>query len=300
LWLARAVLLLVLLAAPASAQVFEDVGTRARGMGGAFVALADDATATWWNPAGLAVGPLFTGIVERGFPTDPNQNTALGVAFAVPSLGLSYYRVRIGAVPVPDPAGSVASGRQDQTAAVFLPTFLINQVGATVGQSAGGHLVLASTLRLVHADQTRFDLDIGTMVKFGSLRLGAVLKHVHAPELTVDGTRVGFNRQGRVGVAYAPAPNPALSVNAAFDADLTTTETAFGNARHLAGGAELWVRQRVGLRGGISVNTIDVLRRSFSAGASAAVQKGVFLDARITRGDDEVLEGWGFDLRLTF
>jgi len=26
----------------------------------------------------------------------------------------------------------------------------------------------------------------------------------------------------------------------------------------------------------------------------------VFLDARITRGDDEVLEGWGFDLRLTF
>jgi hypothetical protein len=299
--LAGAVLLLVFLAErPASAQIFEDVGTRARGMGGAFVALADDATATWWNPAGLALGPLFTGIVERDFPADPNEGTALGVAFAVPSLGLSYYRVRIGAVPPSDPAGSAASSRQDQGAVISRPTFLINQVGATLGQSVGGHLVLASTLKLVHADQTRGDLDIGTMVKFGSLRIGAVLKHVHAPDLTVDGTRVGFDRQGRVGIAYAPAPNPVLSVNAAIDADVTTTATAFGNARHLAGGAEVWVRRRVGVRGGFSVNTIDDLRRSLSAGASAAVQKGVFLDARVTRGDDEVLQGWGFDLRLTF
>ena len=29
------------------------VGARALGMGGAFVAVADDATATYWNPAGL-------------------------------------------------------------------------------------------------------------------------------------------------------------------------------------------------------------------------------------------------------
>jgi hypothetical protein len=37
----------------ASAQSFEAVGPRARGLGGAFTAVADDATATWWNPAGL-------------------------------------------------------------------------------------------------------------------------------------------------------------------------------------------------------------------------------------------------------
>jgi hypothetical protein len=295
------VLIAVFLAGrPASAQLFEDVGTRARGMGGAFVALADDATATWWNPAGLAVGPLFTGIVERGFQTDPYEGTTLGVAFAVPSLGLSYYRVRVGAVPASGAAGSAASGRQDQGVAASLPTFVINQVGATVGQSVGKHLVLASTLKLVHADETRADLDIGTMVKFGSVRFGAVWKHLHAPDLTIDGNRVGFDRQARVGFAYAPAPNPVLTVNAAIDADVTTTATAFGNARHLAGGAELWVRQRVGVRAGISVNTIDDLRRSWSAGASAAVQKGVFLDARVTRRDDEVLQGWGFDLRLTF
>ena len=32
------------------------VGTRASGMAGAFVAVADDATAVYWNPAGVATG----------------------------------------------------------------------------------------------------------------------------------------------------------------------------------------------------------------------------------------------------
>ena len=38
--------------------MYEIVGTRAQGMAGAFVAVADDATATWWNPAGIATGAL--------------------------------------------------------------------------------------------------------------------------------------------------------------------------------------------------------------------------------------------------
>ena len=46
---------------PASlhAQTFGGVGTRAEGMGGAFVAVADDASAVYWNPAGIATGATF-------------------------------------------------------------------------------------------------------------------------------------------------------------------------------------------------------------------------------------------------
>ena len=138
------------------------------------------------------------------------------------------------------------------------------------------------------------------MVKFGRWRAGAVLKHLHEPDLTIDGTRVGFDRQMRVGMAFAQLPGPSVSLNAAIDADLTTSPTAFGNARHVAGGAELWMRRRLGVRTGISVNTIDELRRSFSVGASTAARSGVFIDARVTRGDDEATRGWGFDLRMTF
>ena len=49
---------LTAVAAPAGAQIVESVGSRALGMGGAFVAVASDSTATWWNPAGLAAGPF--------------------------------------------------------------------------------------------------------------------------------------------------------------------------------------------------------------------------------------------------
>ena len=56
----------VVLPPPARAQIYETVGTRAQGMGGAFVAVADDATATWWNPAGLATGAYFSTVIERG------------------------------------------------------------------------------------------------------------------------------------------------------------------------------------------------------------------------------------------
>ncbi len=39
---------------------------RAQGMGGAFVGVADDATASWWNPAGLATGAYFNVVIEKG------------------------------------------------------------------------------------------------------------------------------------------------------------------------------------------------------------------------------------------
>src|SRR6267143_6224513 len=57
----------------ARAQRYEDIGVRAQGMAGAFVAVADDATATWWNPAGLATGAFFNGIVEYDRQQEPRE-----------------------------------------------------------------------------------------------------------------------------------------------------------------------------------------------------------------------------------
>ncbi len=48
----------------ASAQSFDLAGTRAKGMAGAFVAVADDGTATWWNPAGIANTLVFDGVAD--------------------------------------------------------------------------------------------------------------------------------------------------------------------------------------------------------------------------------------------
>jgi hypothetical protein len=285
------------LARPVSAQIYETVGIRAQGMAGAFVAVADDSTATWWNPAGLATGAYFSGVVEHRSGEGASDEGTLGVSFMVPSLGLSYYRLRVGAVPLAASGASAPGDRPDQ--GTGLPSFVINQLGVTTGQSLGRYLVVASTAKLVIADQLRGDLDLGAIVKAGSVRLGISAKNLAAPDLTADDVPVEHTRQVRVGVAYVPGARRGLAFIAAADADLTSTRTAAGDVRHVAGGAEVSAG-RLGLRGGVSVNTIAEPRPSFSAGASFAVLKGTYLDAHVTRGDDDAMKAWGFALRVTF
>ena len=48
----------------ASAQSFDLAGTRAKGMAGAFVAVADDDAATWWIPAGISNTLIFDGVAD--------------------------------------------------------------------------------------------------------------------------------------------------------------------------------------------------------------------------------------------
>src|SRR3989304_4469026 len=74
------------LPAVAGAQTFGGIGTRAEGMGGAFVAVADDASAVYWNPAGIATGATFDFQVSGGPST-------LFVGASMPVVGLSFYRM---------------------------------------------------------------------------------------------------------------------------------------------------------------------------------------------------------------
>src|SRR5262245_38248881 len=150
----------VVWAAPADAQLFESVGTRAQGMGGAFVAVADDATASWWNPAGLATGAFFNAVLEYNVSREPRYaRDAAGrpvatrahdvryIATAYPALGLSYYRVQVSEISPASATAVVGPGRQDPGAA--LRSLVLNQFGTTIGQSIGNHFVIASTVKLV-------------------------------------------------------------------------------------------------------------------------------------------------------
>src|SRR3954470_216590 len=106
----------------ASAQTFESVGVRAQGLGGAFVAVAGDATASWWNPAGLATGAYLSSVVEHVRLTTPANPPASGPAsrtaagdFAIsfPALGLSYYRLRVSEIADPGSTVAAPGNRQD-------------------------------------------------------------------------------------------------------------------------------------------------------------------------------------------
>lgn len=328
---------LVFLLVPARfvhAQIFESVGTRAQGMGGAFVAVADDATATWWNPAGLATGAYFSSVLEWGAIDDPGSPSASGparrdqsngFAVALPSLGLSYFHLRASEVlPLPGTTAGTDSGRQDQEAAgVGLRSISYNRFGATIGQSIGRHLVIASTLALLnggigaatvppsadnveHASEldtdskTVGDMDLGAMVKAGVLKLGVTVKHVAEPHLGSGSLEVALERQARAGIAVVTevGKNP---LTFAGDVDLTKTPTVNGDAQHIAGGAELFAaKKRIGLRGGVSANLVGETRTAASAGASVALKTGFYVDGAWTFGNDTTRSGWSASIRATF
>jgi hypothetical protein len=279
---------------PASAQIYESIGIRAQGMSGAFVAVSDDATTTWWNPAGLASGGYFNGIIEFDRVETPASTRARAVAFNIPSLGLSYYRLALNGMRPVDPTGSASASREDQG--------VLSQFGATVGQSVGRHLIVGSTLKLVHAlGETHADLDAGAMAAFGRMRLGVAVKNLRTPDFSEGDRRFELFRQVRAGASVKAGPPNRAEITAAIDADLTTTPTAAGDERHLATGVEAWLGNRsVGLRAGVGMNTIGESRRSGSVGVSVGLRGGFYLDGQLTRGSDQARNGWGLALRVTF
>src|SRR6516165_6402928 len=132
------------LAAPVGAQPADVVGIRAQGMAGAFTAVADDATASWWNPAGMAGGAYFNALFDSGTHREPPEDrtpagdpqramrdSATTFAVAYPALGLSYYRLRISGMQPQISTGTGAGVRQEGGATeVRLRTMVLNQFSA--------------------------------------------------------------------------------------------------------------------------------------------------------------------------
>jgi hypothetical protein len=264
-------------------------------MGGAFTAVADDATATWWNPAGLAGGAYFSAIFEYAHPTDRPGRGLRGVSLGFPALGLSYYRLPLSQIQ-PTTSTVATSGSREELSRLSV-------YGATVGQSIGKHLVLGSTVKLLRAGETKGGLDMGAMTVLGRMRLGLMVRNVTEPEFGTGPGAFKLRRHARAGAAVTSGTRGIIGeATVAVDADLVKTPAVLGDERRVAAGAEIWALQRrVGIRGGVSGSTIGAPRESFSGGASAALRPGTFVDAELTGGgSDEVRRGWAIAFRVTF
>jgi len=89
------------------------VGARAGGMGGAFSAISDDATATFWNPAGLTYSRAQVAFTHTKWLQDIT-NEFLAITFPAfrGTLGLSFYANNVGGIerrlnPSEEPIGTV-------------------------------------------------------------------------------------------------------------------------------------------------------------------------------------------------
>lgn len=318
-------------ASPVSAQIFEAVGSRAQGMGGAFVAVASDSSATWWNPAGLADGPfvdlaIARAVTERVAPWPAERHRVSSYTLATPVVGVSYYALRLTSAGPPSPTADAPDDREEGTAGVPVWSSSVTQIGATVLQTLFPGVHAGTTLKYVRATvrsasevglpgavdlvdrgealeggdgEGAFDLDIGVLALAGPVRLGGTVRNLRQPEFAAGQLRLP--RQVRVGAAFDVEKAGGVPLMIAVDADVREYDSAGGRRQVLALGVEQWLAtRRIGLRAGARVNRAGAEERTVTAGISVAVRAGTYLDGHFVRGGSPGEQGWGAAARVSF
>ena len=302
----------------ARAQTFEGLGSRAQGMA-AFVAVADDASAVYWNPAGLASGAYFSLLVDRTEGDASTSDTARGgeqsswfIGLTTPALGLSYYRLRSSAFR-PAAPGSGNGSRVE--------SLVTHHAGATLVQTIVQGVAVGGTVKLVRGIASaefrrgapdavlddlefglatnRFDADVGVMTTGRLGSVGLTVRNLVEPEFeTPQGDVLRLPRQTRAGLALRLTDR----WTAAADIDLTRNPGPAGDVRTFAMGAEGRLTTRAVVRGGMQLNTTGTEGRTPVAtlGASYAVLGSLLIDAHFSTGSESGFTGWGVAGRVAF
>ena len=308
--------LLALLGVRGVAEAQTTLGTRAAGMAGAFVGVADDASAVYWNPAGLATGAIVSFLVtfsEEKFSSDDPQaaaderHTGRMVALSLPPIGLAYYRAGAYGIAVAPPAVTSPSSREEVRRSVQALTTSV--VGVSLLQSLTDHIVVGATPKVVRGSgDTAFDVDAGVMIAVERIRIGLVARNLTTPAFAHaaadgpggDGAEIELSREVRAGAAWGSQWPGNSRLTVSVDADVTARLTPIGDRRDIAAGLETWSGdRRLSVRGGIRRSTIGAARTAVAGGASWAVRPTMFVEGHVTAG--ELSErGWSIGVRMGF
>jgi hypothetical protein len=321
--LAGLLALVLLQPAVVRAQTFEVLGTRAAGMGGASVGVADDATAVYWNPAGLALGGSYFSLVldTNRSEAEPDDNRTGGrqsgdiIALSTLPVGVSYYRL-----------GTSRLRRSSTIGLSELERLTTHHAGLTVVQSLGQYVAIGSTFKWVRGDAAsgavpsgdrddlldgagelpdrstnKFDLDVGVMALFRTIRAGLTMRNLAEPDFsTVSGGVVTLKRQTRAGMSYTGIPDVLI----AADVDLERAQGSLGDVRDVAAGAEARILKRAWVRSGLRFNTLSDERGGhapvYTLGGSVMTFRSLLVDAQVTLGDRDGERGWGIAARLVY
>ena len=318
------------------AEAQAPLGIRAAGLAGAFVGVADDASAVYWNPAGLATGAIVSAIAtfsnEQTAPDNPQtaageRHTGTMVALSLPPVGLAYFRLgTYGSTPA-TPAVIGLQSREEVRRTVHALT--TSAVGVSLLHSLTEHIVVGATPKIVRGSaalavttepradaalksaasldglgSTTFDLDAGVMIAVQRFRLGLVARNLTTPEFAIDAEEgrgpLELSREVRAGVGWGSTWPGVTRVVLSADADLASRVTPFGDRRDVAVGIETWwLAQRLGLRGGVRRSTIGESRVAAAAGMSAGLRAGMLVEAHAVFGRQEE-RGWSVGVRFGF
>ena len=272
------ILLIVLLFPVVAAATFNNIGVGARplGLGGAFVALADDSNAADYNAAGL-------GYIDE---------IHLGATHAQRFNGLITYNALSGVIPF-GRAGSIGAGfgglaedsevYSEQTLRLSYGNALFKQV------AIGANLKLfrtsfdevnefvAENPYFVNTSSSAVSFDLGVIARpFQSLSLGASVENLLPADMSISDTQtdtVPLNI--RAGLAYRLASIAEISAQGAavsnlLKGSLASVEVASRNSEiYIRTGMEVWLNKSIAVRGGYGVKNGRSSATTLSFGGSA-------------------------------
>ncbi len=259
---------LIILCAGRAVAAFNDIGVGARplGMGGAFVALADDGNAANYNAAGLgyiSAAHLSMTTAQR-FRGLINYNHIGGV---LPLRSVGSFGASIGIL------SEDSEVYKEQTITVsYGKTFLDKlAIGLNLkslstrfdkhNESVSAHLKSNSQF-FVHTSAADFSFDLGMMANpIDGLTLGFSAENLFPANVSVS--EVGDDlvpRNIRVGLAYRLATIAATTTQAALREVLKSGIGLFeidfrDGDRQIRAGAELWLNKMIGVRAGYSLRS---------------------------------------------
>jgi len=262
----------------------DGVGARAFGLGGAFVAVADDVSAPFWNPAGVAG---LTGIHAGGMYTNRfGQDIlfqSLGATMTFPGLGggVSMARSSIEGIPF---YGEHEGESFADTQTVWLATlgcdlgYLVPRLQSDSGSAfwIGGNLK-TYTHGVLGGSGTGIGLDLGVLVHlsfpWGEVSVGLVGQDVGGTTVRWTGTPHNPTNEvpwiNKVGASFTLLGG-ALRLNGQGDVAVGRSKL---NRAHL--GAEVWPIPEIGARAGAAVSADGTWE--FGYGGSV-VWQGLTLD----------------------
>lgn len=251
-----ALCLLCLLFGSASANFVEvETGARAMGMGGAFVAVADDVTALYWNPAGLAAftGYQLFGMRTSVYSVDGLSEDSVMAAYSTGCHGFGVGWMRTGAEDLYN-EDTIVAGYGMRTPVAGL------KVGAAVKRfsiDAPGYDYYNDPA-FDEGGDAAFAGDFGVLYHRAQWSFGAAVRNLGEPELQLLSTTQETDldpvvSELRLGTTYLFREVMLMSVEWRYPREVP----AFYDEKHgLNLGTEIWFYDVFALRAGMNRDRI--------------------------------------------
>lgn len=238
----------------------QGAGARALGLAGSFAGIADDASAIYWNPAGLPllIKPELTLNHITLFSDTSNDFIGFGLPLKnFGALGAGYLRQASGNFQKRETAFDSPSGFAITNSMLQL-AWAINISSAYTSNIVPGQISLGVGIKnivqqidTVSGSGTGADAGLLYRHKNG-LSIGVVVQNILQPAVTLVSRAAPFPMVIDIAPAYTRGIGQDLK------ATLAARTNYFGGRLHPAGGAELWYLNKFALRAGMEAKGISI------------------------------------------